>query len=84
MDYEQVFVYPPAMSDHDLPQRVVLGALLDAHPRLLEADELAAQLHDVPRVDQIVRILVDDGLVTRLGDLVGASRAAVRFDALRR
>jgi hypothetical protein len=29
-------------------------------------------------------VLVGDGLATRLGDRVGASRAAVRFDALRR
>jgi hypothetical protein len=29
-----------------------------------------------------LRVLVDDGLVTRLGDRVGLSRAAVRFDAL--
>jgi hypothetical protein len=72
------------MSDHDLPQRLVLGALLDAHPRLLEANELAVRLPDVPRVDQVVRVLVDDGLATRMGDLVGASRAAVRLDALRR
>jgi len=28
------------------------------------------------------RVLTDDGLATRLGDRVGCSRAAVRFDAL--
>ena len=72
------------MSDHDLPQRVVLGALLEAHPRLLETNKLASELPDVPRVNQVIRVLVDDGLATRMGDLVGASRAAVRFEALRR
>ena len=82
--YEHVSVYARATSDHDLPQRVVLGALLEAHPRLLETGELAAQLPEVPRVSYVVRVLVDDGLATRIGDLVGASRAAVRFDALRR
>jgi hypothetical protein len=82
--YERMFVYARPMSHHDLPQRAVLDALLAAHPRLLEADELAAQLPEVPRVNQVLRVLVDDGLATRLGDLVGASRAAVRFDALRR
>jgi hypothetical protein len=71
------------MSDPHASQRAVLGALLEAHPRLLELDQLAAQLPDVPRLGQVVRILADDGLVTRLGDLVGASRAAVRCDALR-
>jgi hypothetical protein len=79
-----MFVYAQAMSDHDSPQRVVLKTLLEAHPRLLETNELAAQLPDVPRVNQVVRVLVNDGLATRIGDLVGASRAAVRFDTLRR
>jgi hypothetical protein len=36
----------------------------------------------VGRVDEAVDRLVDDGLVRRLGDRVGATRAAVRFDAL--
>jgi hypothetical protein len=43
---------------------------------------LASQLADVPRVREALRVLVDDGLATRLGDRVGVSRAAVRFDAL--
>jgi len=34
-------------------------------------------------VREALRVLVDDGLATRLGDRVGVSRAAVRFDALR-
>jgi hypothetical protein len=29
-------------------------------------------------------VLVDDGLATQLGELVGLSRAAVRFEALGR
>jgi hypothetical protein len=69
------------MADHDLAQRVVLGALLQAHPRMLGVDELTAQLPDVPRVPDALRVLVDDGLATRLGDRVGVSRAAVRVDA---
>jgi DNA-binding GntR family transcriptional regulator len=70
------------MPDPDSAQRAILGALLEAHPRMLELDELAAQLADVPRVREALRVLVDDGLATRLGDRVGVSRAAVRFDAL--
>ena len=70
------------MTDHDLAQRVVLGTLLKEHPRMLDVDVLTAQLSDVPRVREALRILVDDGLATRIGDLVGVSRAAVRFDAL--
>jgi hypothetical protein len=70
------------MTDHDLAQRAVLGALLAAHPRMLGIDELVAELPEIPRVREALRVLVDDGLVTRLGDRVGCSRAAVRFDAL--
>ena len=71
------------MSDPHQAERAVLDVLLREHPRLLELEQLNARLPDVPRLSQVVRILVDDGLATRLGDLVGASRAAVRFDALR-
>ena len=77
-----MFAYAHDMTDHDLAQRVVLGTLLKEHPRMLDVDVLTAQLSDVPRVREALRILVDDGLATRIGDLVGVSRAAVRFDAL--
>jgi hypothetical protein len=70
------------MTDRDLAQPAVLGALLAAHPRMLGTDELVAELPEIPRVRETLRALVDDGLVTRLGDRVGYSRAAVRFDAL--
>jgi hypothetical protein len=72
------------MTDHDASQRMVLGALLDAHPRLIGVDELTARLPDVARVREALKVLVDDGLATRLGDRVGVSRAAVRFDVLGR
>ena len=71
------------MTDHDFAQRAVLAALLQAHPRMLGLDELTAQLKDVPRAREALRVLVGDGLATQLGDRVGVSRAAVRFDALR-
>jgi hypothetical protein len=51
-------------------------------PRMLGSDELAAELPEVPRVREALRVLVDDGLPTQLGELVGVSRAAVRFQAL--
>jgi hypothetical protein len=70
------------MTDHALSQRAVLGTLLETHPRMLGIDELVAQLSDVPRVREALRVLVDDGLATQLGDRVGVSRAAVRFDTL--
>jgi hypothetical protein len=70
------------MTDYDLAQRAVLRTLLEAHPRLLDVGELDDRLPDVPRVQEALRVLVGDGLATRLGDRVGVSRAAVRFDAL--
>ena len=71
------------MADYDSAQRAVLRALLAAHPRMLDKDDLVTQFAEVPRVREAIRVLVDDGLATRLGDRVGLSRAAVRFDALR-
>jgi DNA-binding transcriptional ArsR family regulator len=70
------------MPDHDFAQRAVLRVLLEAHPRMLGIDELAAQLADIPRVREALRVLTDDGLARKLGERVGVSRAAVRFDAL--
>lgn len=70
------------MSDHDFAQRAVLDALLQAHPRMLSVDDLIAQLEDVPRAREAIRVLIEDGLATRLGEIVGVSRAVVRFAAL--
>ena len=70
------------MIEPDSAQRLVLRTLLAAHPRLIGVEELTAQLAHVPRVREALRILVDDGLATRLGDRVGVSRAAVRFAVL--
>jgi hypothetical protein len=61
------------MIDLDFSQRLVLGTLLRAHPRMLGLDDLHAELDDVAGVVEAVR---------RLGDRVGASRAAVRYPAL--
>jgi DNA-binding FadR family transcriptional regulator len=71
------------MTDPNAAQRAILDALFQAHPRMLGIDDLAAQLTEVSRVREALRVLVDDGLVTQLGELVGVSRAAVRFQALR-
>ena len=70
------------MTDHNDAQRAVLAALLKVHPRLLGVDELLERVSHVARAREALRVLVDDGLATRLGDRVGLSRAAVRFDAL--
>jgi hypothetical protein len=84
MRVERVFVYAGRVSDPNAAQRAVLEALLRAHPRLLGSDELAAQLSEVPRVREALRVLIDDGLATQLGQLVGVSRATVRLRALGR
>jgi hypothetical protein len=81
---ERMFDQYRLMTDYDKAQRAILGALLAVHPRLLDLDELDSGLGDVPRPREALRVLVGDGLVTQLGDRVGVSRAAVRFDALRR
>jgi hypothetical protein len=70
------------MTDPNAAQRAVLDALFQAHPRMLGINELAGQLTEVPRVREALRVLVDDGLATQLGELVGVSRAAVRLQAL--
>ena len=59
-------------------QKRVLGALLERHPALVPADELRAELADVHDIDQALTALIADGLVTRLGELVGASWAVAR------
>jgi hypothetical protein len=46
-------------------------------------EELEAELADIASVREALDGLGEDGLVNRLGDCVGASRAAVRFEALR-
>jgi hypothetical protein len=71
------------MTDPDHNQRVVLGTLLDAHPRMLGLDDLGVAIPDPAAVEYAVTQLASDGLATVLGKRVGATRAAVRFDALR-
>ena len=71
------------MPDPEFSQRAVLDALLQAHPRMLGVGELEADLADIARVREALDRLGEDGLVNQLGDRVGASRAAVRFEALR-
>ena len=70
------------MSNPNAAQKAVLDALFQAHPRMIGIDELAGRLTEIPRVREALRVLVDDGLATQLGQLVGVSRAAVRFQAL--
>ena len=79
---EHMFVYARSMSQYDLAQRSVIRALLEAHPRLLDVGELDDRLPEIPRVRVALRVLIDDGLATKIGDRVGASRAAVRMHQL--
>jgi hypothetical protein len=77
---EQAFVYaPPVATTRD--QRATLGLLLERHPKMLTVDQLRAELAGVD-VDQALSLLQADGLVSRVGDLVGATRAAVRAEQL--
>ena len=49
--------------------------------RMLGIDDLVTHRGGTA-VREALRVLVDDGLATQLGELVGVSRAAVRFQAL--
>jgi hypothetical protein len=48
---------------------------------MLTVQELHAQLPEID-IEDVLSVLAADGLGTRLGDLVGATRAAVRADQL--
>jgi hypothetical protein len=65
----------------DDDQRAILAALLREHPRMVGLPELLT-LVDVERPDEAVHHLVADGVAVRLGDLVGVTRAAVRYSEL--
>jgi len=73
-----MFVYGPIMPNRAADQVAVLEKLLAAHPRMIDASKLQERERDA------VRMLAQDGLATTLGDLAGASRAAVRFANLTR
>ena len=70
------------MNDSEVNQRTVLRTLLDAHPRMLGLDDLGVAIPDPAAVEFAVTQLASDGLATKLGKRVGATRPAVRFRAL--
>lgn len=70
------------MPGYDHAQRALLGLLLEAHPRMLTIHEVQQRLSDVAGLDGAAKILVGDGLARRVGDLLGATRAAVRAHQL--
>jgi hypothetical protein len=63
-------------------QRILLAALLDAHPGPLSRSELATLLDDRVAAEDAVDRLRVDGVANVEGNLVFASRAAVRADQL--
>jgi hypothetical protein len=65
----------------DDDDRIILAALLAAHPAMVQVDTLRA-LDGVQYADEAVRRLRDDGLVVRAGDLIGTSRTFRRARAL--
>jgi hypothetical protein len=65
----------------DDDDRIILAALLAAHPAMVEVEALRG-LAGVQYPDEAVSRLRDDGLVTRAGDLVGTSRMFRRAQAL--
>jgi hypothetical protein len=76
----------PASEDRRT-ERAVLAFLIDQHPTRLKRDELPLALNakDFAEKDAIaraVRELAGVGLVQIDGDLVGPTRAALRFEEL--
>ena len=59
-----------------------LRTLFNAHPRILGLDDLGVAIPDPAAVEFAVTQLASDGLATKLGARVGATRPAVRFRAL--
>ena len=49
---------------------------------MLTVEDIERRLSHVPRLREALAVLVSDGLVSRIGDLVGVSRAAVRAEQL--
>jgi hypothetical protein len=70
------------MIDADYAQRTLLGLLLERHPAMITIEEVRRALSDVPDLESAIAQLVADGVANRVGDLIGASRAAVRTDQL--
>jgi hypothetical protein len=62
-------------------QRAILTVLLEARPRMVGLEELRT-VEGVDYAEEAVHHLREDGVVVRLGDLVGVSRAAVRYGEL--
>jgi hypothetical protein len=67
--------------DPDANDRAILRALLDAHPRMIELDDLSGNVAGVDVIEVVDR-LAGDGVVTRLGGMAGVTTAARRFAAL--
>ena len=75
------------MHDHGTPssagvQRAVISLVLDAHPKSLTIPELARELGTQDAVESAVAALISVGLLTREGDSISPSAAALRFDSL--
>jgi hypothetical protein len=63
-------------------QRRIIERLLAHHPAMRTLEQLSVELGGAD-VEPAVEQLVSEGLVTRLGELVGASWVTVKLDRLR-
>jgi len=59
-----------------------LGYCLNVTPQCSPVGEVRRAPSDVPDLDDAISQLVADGVANRVGELIGASRAAVRTDQL--
>jgi hypothetical protein len=67
----------------DDDDRLILAALESAYPAMVEIEALLA-VDGVERPDEALRRLDEDGLVVRVGGMIGTSRTFRRAQALLR
>jgi hypothetical protein len=63
-------------------QRAVLALILDAHPKPLTIPVVARQLGGHDAMERAVNALASVGLLTRDGDAISPTAAAVHFERL--
>ena len=81
---------PSSTSEDRKIQDAVLGLVLAEHPTQLTLPEISREIGgespgfaDTDAIDRAVRDLISVGLLHRSGNLIVASRAALRFEQLR-
>jgi hypothetical protein len=67
-----------AAGDPDRGQRMALDVLVAAYPQALDVEEIRGRLTGAGNIDHVLTRLVADGVATRVGSALSASRTAMR------